>query len=114
MKRVLLFLALAFACALPACQTAPVAPGQASAASVTADNIGKAIQEVTLARRAFTLAAQQKQITWAQDDVAQAGLTAIRKTLESAQGKTLTDPAQAAQLLADALNALVAYQGAPK
>lgn len=112
MKRYLLTLALAVMFALPGCQTAPVA-GQ-TATMQTADNINKAMNMVTLAREASTQLAIAKTITWAQDDQAQAALTLIRKTLDQAQGASLTNPAQAAQLLADALNALAAYQGAKK
>lgn len=111
MKRYLLTLTLAAVLALPACQTAPTAPGQTSSAS-TADGIAKAIQEVTLARKAFTQLAVSKTITWAQDDAAQAALTLIRQNLDKAQGLSLSNPAQAEQLLADALTALAAYQGA--
>jgi hypothetical protein len=75
----------------------------------------KALQEVTLARQASTQLAMAKTITWADDDKVQASLTLIRNTLTSAQTALPTNPAQAAQLLADALTALAAYQqGVPK
>lgn len=115
MKRFLLLAAMTAALALSACQTAPVTSSTTTAAPSTSASIGKALQEVTLARQASTQLAMAKTITWADDDKVQASLTLIRNTLTSAQTALPTNPAQAAQLLADALNALAAYQqGVPK
>ena len=116
MKRILYALAVALSIAsLSACQTPPVAGTQTTTAAPTFDGRWSvAIQEVTLARQASTQLAIAKKITWAQDQVAQSGLTMIRQQLESARSISITNPAQAAQLLADALNALAAYQGATK
>lgn len=104
-----LFAAAMFA-ALTACATAPAPADPPSFDS----RAGVAIQEVTLARKAATTLAQAGKITWAQDDATQAALTLIRAQIRTAQGLSITDPAQAAKLLADALNALAAYQGASK
>ncbi len=115
MKRLITAFALAAALALPACVTAPAGSAPvtaADAAQQTRDGIAKAIQGVTLARTAMTQLAVAKKITWAQDDAAQAALTLIRANLDQAKLTSLTDPAHAAQLLADALTALAAYQGA--
>lgn len=112
----LLIAAVAFglaACAAPPLGvTSPATVSSAQSTSPHGAQIGKAMQEVTLSRQAFTKLAQAGKITWAQDDAAQAALTSIRKDLEQAQTVDLTNPAQAAQLLASALNALAAYQGA--
>ncbi len=92
---------------LMACSTLP------STAPIN-DQVAQAIQEVTLARQAATQLLIAKKITVPQDQAVQAGLTSVRATLESAQSLSLTNPAQAAQILAAALNALAAYQGVQK
>lgn len=101
MKRFLFTVLLALA----ACATQPLS---------TNDQIGKAIQEVTLSRQTATSLMVAKKITVTQDQQIQAELDVIRATLDSAQSKELTDPAQAAQLLSDALAALAKLQGGMK
>lgn len=110
MKRILLAAALAMSIAGCTPMTGVQAPASAASAAPLDSRIGVALREVTQARKAATALATAGKITWAQDDQAQAALTLVRASLDKAQGLTLTDPAQAAQLLADALNALAAYQ----
>lgn len=116
MKRHLsLFLATCAFAVLAACQTPPaVGPSQPLTSQQIMDQAGQRLQQITLARQAATQLAVAGKVTWAQDDAAQAALTLIRQKLISAQGLSVSNPAQAAQLLAEALAALAAYQGAPK
>ena len=107
MKRLLI--AIALAGSLAACQIPPTNP----TAPPTIDaRIGTALKEVTITRQAFTALATAGKITWAQDVTAQSGLTVIRTQLDQAQTLAPTNPAQAAALLATALQALATYQGA--
>ncbi len=104
------------ACAQPGSSTsgagAPSASSpQASAPSIDAQ-IGKALTEVTLARQASTALAKAGTISWLLDDHTQAALTMVRDHLTIAQSIVPTNPAQAAQLLAEALTDLAKYQGA--
>ncbi len=81
------------------------------------DKIGVAIQEVTAGRQAVTELLKAKRISVDADKAFQADLDVVRATLFKAQGMTLSDPAQATALLAEALNqlaALTAAQGAQK
>lgn len=115
MKRFTLFVAALMLAVLTACQSPPTAgPAQPLTSQQILDQAGQRLQQITLARQAATQLAVAGKITWAQDDAAQAALTLIRQKLIDAQGLSVSNPAQAAQLLADALAALAAYQGAPK
>lgn len=106
-------LALMAACAAPPMSTAaPGAPPMATAAPTLDSRIGVAVQEVTIARQAATSLLQAGKITVAQDQKLQTDLDAVRAVLASSEGLSLTDPAQAAQLLSTALAQLATIQGA--
>lgn len=110
MKRFIISAALALA--LTACQTGPFT--QASSVEARNGQIAVAVQEVTNARKALTALTVAKKISVDQYVTGQTALSEVSKKLATAQTLNLTDPAQAAQLIADALNALAVIQGASK
>lgn len=115
MKKSLLLASLALAmsaCAPLALTPSPSASASAPAATPsTSDQIIQAQLDVTSARKAFLALMEAKKITVAQDQSVEAALNVISANLATAQTLLPSNPAQAASLLATALQALAAFQG---
>lgn len=112
MKRLIanfcLFLA---ATAVAGCAFAPTqgaSPPQEAQAKIQdlRDKIAASMREVTLARRAATQLLNANKITLEQDRRFQRDLDGIRALLTKAEGKVLSNPADATALLAEALTQL--------
>lgn len=107
----LIYLGMTTGCATTSGVASPSSAASAPKATFD-DRLHQAYQEVTVARRASTKLALAGKITPDEDQQYQEALSAIKNTLDQAQGKSLSDPAQAADLLAKALQQFAIYQGA--